>query len=370
MNRRFHIGLSILAIGAAAWIAPLASGQTPASTPKAAPAKVAAKTTPRAATVKLTTPWGEPDLQGVWNDATSTPLQRPNGVTDKDTLSDEEAAQFQDKLAFDLTRDRRDGAGTVADVNRAYNEHWMDSRRLKITPDRRTSLIVDPPDGRIPPRVTLSPERQKVRAERNAANDRFNAGLPASYTDMSLPVQCIIRSDDPPYLPNIYNNDFQIYQSPGIVAVAPEMIHSARIIPVNGQPHLPKNLKQWLGDTRGHWDNNTLVVETTNFRTDPGVVYQGANPETFSITERFTRTGPRTLDYEFTVADPTTWTRSWTARIPWVKIDPEEQMYEYACHEDNYDMVHFLSGARAREKKAGGDIPLNQSNAAPRFGEP
>jgi len=157
------------------------------------------------------TPWGDPDLQGVWNDATSTPLQRPNGV--KDVLTDEEAADFQASLAHDLTRDRRDG-GADADVNRAYNDHWMDARRLKITADHRSSLIVDPPDGRIPPAVPLPPERQAARAARAAANTRFNAGLPDDYTDMSLPVRCIIRTDSPPYLPTIYNNDFQIVQSP------------------------------------------------------------------------------------------------------------------------------------------------------------
>src|SRR5579863_8261855 len=142
----------------------------------------------------------------------------------------------------------------------------MDSRRLKITADRRTSLIVDPPDGRIPPRVPLPPEREKVRVARAAANDRFNAGLPQNYFDFSLPVQCIIRTDSPPYLPTIYSNDFQIVQSPGIVTIAPEMIHSARIILTDGRPHLSKNLKQWLGDSRGHWEGDTLVVETTNFR--------------------------------------------------------------------------------------------------------
>ena len=294
------------------------------------------------------TPWGEPDLQGVWNDATSTPLQRPNGA--KDALSDEEAASFQEELANDLSRDRRDG-GADADVNRAYNEHWMDSRRLKITADHRTSLIVDPADGRIPPLVKLSPEREKVRAERAAANARFNAGLPLTYKDMSLPVRCIIRTDSPPYLPTIYNNDFQIFQSPGVVVIAPEMIHSARVIPVDGRPHLGKNLHQWLGDSRGHWDGGTLVVETTNFRKDDGVIFQNANPDTFRITERFTRVDAHTLNYEFTVEDPQTWTRPWTARIPWTKIDPDEQMYEYGCHEDNYDLVHFLVGARSREQR-------------------
>jgi hypothetical protein len=227
----------------------------------------------------------------------------------------------------------------------------MDSRRLKITSDHRTSLIVDPPEGRIPALVPLSPEREKARAARNAANARFNAGLPAQYMDMSLPVRCVIRTDSPPYLPTIYNNDFQIVQSPGYVVIAPEMIHSARIIPLGDRPHIGKNLKQWLGDSRGHWEGNTLVVETTNFRTDDGVIFQNANPETFRIVERFSRVDAKTINYEFRVEDPTTWTKPWTAVIPWTKIDPDEQMYEYACHEDNYDIVHFLSGARAREKR-------------------
>src|SRR5262244_2530454 len=294
------------------------------------------------------TPWGDPDLQGVWNDATSTPLQRPNGAS-KDVLSDEEAAEFQAQLANDLSRDRRDG-GADADVNRAYNEHWMDARRLKITADHRTSLIVDPPDGRIPPRVPLPPERRQIQARRDDANARFNAGLPRDVSDFSLPVRCIIRTDSPPYLPTIYNNDFQIFQSPGYVVIAPEMIHSARVIPLDGRPRLNKNLKQWLGDSRGRWDGATLVVETANFRTDEGVIFQDADPATFRITERFTRVDARTIRYEFTVEDPHTWTRPWTAMIPWTRIDPDEQMYEYACHEDNYDIVHLLQGARIREK--------------------
>jgi len=296
------------------------------------------------------TPWGDPDLQGVWNDATSTPLERPNGLAGKGVLADEEAAEFAEQLANNLSRDRRNG-GNEVDVNRAYNEHWMDSRRLKITADKRTSLIVDPPDGRIPALVPLSPERQKVKAARAAANGRFNAGMPDTYHDFSLPVRCVIRTDSPPYLPTIYNNDFHIFQSPGYVAIGPEMIHSARIIPLDNRPHLGKNLHQWLGDTRGHWEGNTLVVETTNFRSDPGVIFQDANPETYKIVERFTRVAPDSINYEFTVSDPMTWTKPWTALIPWNRIDPEEQMYEYACHEDNYDEVHFLSGARAREKK-------------------
>jgi hypothetical protein len=341
MSHRLWISVSVLAT------VPL----TPAvgQSPKAA-SKAASKTTAHAAAVPKT-PWGDPDLQGVWNDSTSTPLQRPDGT--KDVLTDAEAAEFQEQLADGLSRDRRDGVGTEADVGRAYNEHWMDARHLKITADRRTSLIVDPPDGRIPPLVPLSPEREKARAARTTALARFNAGLPDSYRDATLPVRCIIRTDSPPYLPIVYNNDFHIFQSPGFVVIAPEMIHSARVIPLDGSPHIGKNLHQWLGDARGHWEGNTLVVETTNFRTDDGVVFQGANPDTFRITERFTRVDAKTINYEFTVEDPQTWTRPWTAIVPWNKIDPGEQMYEYACHEDNYDIVHFLGGARARDKGAG-----------------
>ena len=340
--------MSRLLVILAALSVSVASGQTPKPATQARPAVRQAAPATKPFTAPKT-PWGDPDLQGVWNDATSTPLQRPNGK-DKDVLSDEEAADFQKDLEFQLSRDRRDG-GPDVDVNRAYNEHWMDARRLKITEDRRTSLIVDPEDGRIPPTVPLSPERERARVARNAANGRFNAGLPENYRDFSLPVRCIIRTDSPPYLPTIYNNDFHIFQSPGYVVIGPEMIHSARIIPLDSRPHLNKNLKQWLGDTRGHWEGNTLVIETTNFRTDDGVIFQNANPETYKIVERFTRVGPKTINYEFTVSDPMTWTKPWTARIPWTRIDPDEQMYEYGCHEDNYDEVHFLSGARSREKK-------------------
>jgi len=264
-------------------------------------------------------------------------------------LSDEEAEEFQKSLEHDLTRDRRDGGG-AADVNRAYNEHWMDARRLKITADRRTSLIVDPVDGRIPPLVAPSPERRRAQAARADGAARFAAGLPADFTDMSWPVRCVVRTDVPPYLPTIYNNNFQIFQSPGYVTIAPEMIHSARIIPVDGRPHLDKRLHQWLGDTRGHWEGSTLVVETTNFKNEEGVLFQGANPATFTITERFTRVAADAINYEFTLADPMTWTKPWTALVPWNKVDPGEQMFEYACHEDNFDMVHFLTGARLREK--------------------
>jgi hypothetical protein len=343
---RHRLLSSITGLAAAVVVALVipASGQAPKPGPAAKPGAAAKRyTVPK-------TPWGDPDLQGIWNDATSTPLQRPANVGEKDVLSDEEAAEFQSSLAHDLSRDRRDG-GNAADVNRAYNEHWMDARRLKITADRRTSLIVDPVDGRIPVLANVPPERLRVRSTRAEAQKRFAAGLPDDYSDMSWPVRCVVRTDVPPYLPTIYNNNFQIFQSPGYVTIAPEMIHSARIIPMDGRPHLHRNLRQWLGDTRGKWDGSTLVVETTNFRLDEGVIFQNANPATFKITERFTRVAPDSINYEFTVEDPTTWSRPWTALIPWNKVDPDEQMFEYACHEDNFDIVHFLLGARLREKK-------------------
>src|SRR3989449_8256977 len=347
MSQRFLTSMGVLAVVIAVMSLPAVplAGQAPT----AAKTTAAARTTTKAYTPPKT-PWGDSDLQGIWNDATSTPLQRPARLGEKGVLSAEEADVYAEELAEDLNRDRRDG-GPEADVNRAYNEHWMDARRLESTRDRRTSLITDPPDGRIPARVPPTPEVAKARALRQEAGARFVAGLPDDIEDFSLPVRCIIRTDSPPYLPTIYNNDFQIFQSPGFVVIQPEMIHSARIIPVDGRPHLNKDLKLWLGDTRGHWEGNTLVVETTNFRPDDGVIFQNANPETFHITERFSRVDSKTINYEFTVEDPKTWTKPWTAVIPWTKIDPEEQMYEYACHEDNYDIAHFLTGARAREKR-------------------
>jgi len=350
MTRRLLISLGVLGVAAAVvslMAVPVAGqAQKPAAPAAGARAATPAKPAARAAT-PLRTPWGDPDLQGIWNFATSTPLERPAAVGEKAVLSDQEAEEFAEKLAFDLTRDRRDG-GNAADVARAYNEHWMDSRRLQLG-DKRTSLVVDPPDGRIPPRVPLTPERKQVAQELAARAARFNAGLPQSHQEFTPPVRGIIRTDRPPYIGTIYNNTAQIFQSPGQVVILQEMIHSARVIPVDGKPHISPNLRQWLGDTRGRWEGTTLVVETTNFRKDAGAVYGNANPDTFKIVERFTRVAPDRLNYEFTISDPNTWTRPWTAMVSWSKIT--EQLYEYTTHEDNYDLVHLLVGARVREAR-------------------
>src|ERR1700674_4501579 len=219
MSQRFLTSMSVLAVGAAMSLSAVAvAGQTPTA---AAKATTGAKTTK--AYTQPKTPWGDPDLQGIWNDATSTPLQRPARLGEKGVLTEQEADQFAEELAENLNRDRRDG-GPEADVARAYNEHWMDARRLEATKDRRTSLIVDPPDGRIPPLVALTAERIKPRDARAEAGAHFVAGMPTDPEETAPPFRCIIRTDSPPYLPIIYNNDFQIFQGPGFVAIQPEMI--------------------------------------------------------------------------------------------------------------------------------------------------
>ena len=348
-------GLSVAIALVSLWAVPV-MGQAQKPAAPARPAAPAAKPAARTPT-PAKTPWGDPDLQGIWNFATSTPLERPASVGEKAVLSEQEAEEFAEKLAFDLTRDRRDG-GNAADVARAYNEHWMDNRRLEMLSDKRTSLIVDPPDGRIPPRVPPTPERKLAAQELGARAARFNAGMPESHEEFTPPVRGIIRTDRPPYLGTIYNNTAQIFQSPGYVVILQEMIHSSRVIPLDGRPHIGSNLKQWLGDTRGRFEGTTLVVETTNFRKDLGAVYGNANPDTFKIVERFTRVSPDSLNYEFTISDPNTWTKPWTAIVPWTRI--KEQLYEYTTHEDNYDLVHLLVGARVREAR--GEKPPDPSS--------
>jgi hypothetical protein len=341
--------MGALAVVVAATSPPIA-GQAPTAATKA---RTPAKTTSAANTAAAKpytvprTPWGDPDLRGIWNNATSTPLQRPKEFGDKTVLAEDEAEQVEEELARTQNRDNRDG-GAEAQVIQGYNEFWMDGRRLEIVKDRRTSLIVDPPDGRMPPRLSPTPEETTIRAARAEANARVAAGIPNDPEDFGLGVRCVVRNDLPPHLSALYNNNFQIYQSPGYVVIQSEMIHSARIIPTDGRPHLGKTLRQWQGDARGHWEGNVLVVETTNFRKDEGATYQNANPDSFRLVERFTRVGAGRIDYEFTVSDPATWARPWTARIPWKTADGE--IYEYACREGDADIFHLLQMARGLEK--------------------
>jgi hypothetical protein len=286
-------------------------------------------TTPRTAD-------GQPDLQGVWTNVTVTPLERPADLAGKQVFTEEEAAEYA-KQAVD--RNKQDGRPPNVFVG--YNDLWFD-RGTAVVPTKQTSLIVDPPDGRIPPLTTQGRQRAAEVAE---AARLHPADGPE---DRTVQERCLKwATGGPPMLPGPYNSNYQIVQVPGYVIIEVEMIHDARIIPLDGRPHLPKNVRSWMGDSRGHWEGDTLVVDTANFRSD--ATYRNTVPETLHMTERFKRLNADTIIYQFTVDDPSTFTRPWTAAIPMTKIPGA--LYEYACHEGNYAMEGILAGARAQENK-------------------
>lgn len=290
------------------------------------------------AKVTLRAPDGHPDLSGTWNTSTLTALERPEEFAQKPVLSVQEAKDYEARLLLENNRDRRDGTAET-DVRRAYNEFWYD-RGSHIIASRRTSLIIDPPDGKIPP---LTPEAQKRQTDLAEYQRQHPGDGPE---DFSLANRCILwATAGPPMLPGAYNNNYQIVQAPGYVAIVVEMIHDARIIPIDGSAHLPSSVHQWLGDSRGHWEGDTLVVETTNFNDKTN--FRGAS-EKMRLTERFKRIDANTISYEFTVNDPSSFTKPWSAQIPMNRsTDP---MFEYACHEGNYAMEGMLKGLRAEEK--------------------
>ena len=330
MNRRFFasIGAPGLLTAAMTLTAAIAAGQSPGKT-----------------WVPLRTADGQPELEGMWSNATLTPLQRPAELAGKQFFTEQEAAEYVKRVLDHSNADRRDNEGTDADVALAYNDSWYD-RGTAIVPTRRTSLIIDPPDGRIP---ALTPEAQKADAARALARSR--RGPADSWTDRNLGERCLTRGA--PKLPSGYNNNFLIVQNPRYVAILQEMIHEVRIIPLDGSPHIDKNIRLWLGDSRGHWEGNTLVVDTTNFRDDvrftPYNCCGGAG-ENLHLIERFTRVSDNMIDYQYTVDAPQRFTRSWTVAIPLTKTPGP--IYEYACHEGNYGMAGILAGARAEEKAA------------------
>jgi len=290
---------------------------------------------------------GHPDLQGFWNNASLTPLERPVALGNKEFFTAEEAASFERGRLQEVNRDRRDGSGET-DAGRAYNEAWFD-RGTKVSKTQRTSLISDPPNGRVPP---LTPEARKKWAMFEADFARHPGDGPET---RPLPDRCLVFSQSgPPMLPGNYNDNYQIVQTRESVAILAEMGNIPRVIPIDGRPHLPGKVRQWTGDSRGHWEGDTLVVETTNFRTTPrsrfGVVYNGMTDENLRVTERFTRTAMDTLLYRATVDDPTVYTKPWTAEVNMTKV--AGPIFEYACHEGNYGMSGILSGFRADEKKA------------------
>jgi hypothetical protein len=288
------------------------------------------------------TPDGQPDLQGIWSFATITPLERPAELAGKEFFTEKEAAAYEADVRQRNNMDRRDGTAE-ADVSRAYNDFWWD-RGTRVVPTRRTSLIIDPADGKIPAYTTKGRERQTERAAANRGRE-FDGP-----ENRPLAERCIMwASTGPPMLPTAYNNNIQIVQAPGYVAILVEMIHDIRIIPLDGRPRLAPTVRQWKGDSRGRWEGDTLVVETTNLTNR--TAFRGAS-ENMRLTERFKRLDANTLMYQFTVDDPETFIKPWTVELPVTKS--EGPIFEYACHEGNYAMAGGLAGARVEEKGATG----------------
>ena len=284
---------------------------------------------------------GQPDLQGFWTNSTYIQLERPNGVT-KEFYTPEEALANEKRAA------EREAAqtepGTVADVHYDFSQFGLDRSQSTFARSLRTSLIVDPPDGKIP---ALTAEGQKRAAERAAARKAMGGQYDA-VENMPVGSRCIIMAGaGPPMMNAGYNANYQIVQAPGVVMILTEMIHDVRIIPLDGRPAPPQGVRQWTGVSRGRWEGNTLVVETTNFNSKNP--FRGAS-EGMKVTERFTREAPDRILYRFTVEDSATWAKPWTAEMPMAKTNGP--IFEFACHETNYGIANILAGARADEKRA------------------
>jgi hypothetical protein len=334
MRKQFVRSLvAVVGLAAVAWLAERALlGQIRPQAPEKTVIAGKAPAIPR-------TPDGRPDLQGVWSTATVTPLERPKELADKEVLTDEEAGDFAKRILAQRNTDTR-GEG-VRDVTSAYNDHWYD-RGTKTIPTKRTSLIVDPPDGKVP---SLTAEGQ-IRANAAIPNSGFqDSRNTASWVERGLWERCITRGLPSVMLPGAYNNNYQIVQSPGAVVILAEMIHDARVIPIGPRPHLPPDIRQWMGDSRGGWEGDTLVVDTTNFSEQS--IYRGS-AERLHLVERFTRADADTLTYQVTIDDPSTFTKPWTIVFPVTKS--AGAVYEYACHEGNYGMFNLLSGSRSAEQ--------------------
>ena len=328
MSQRF---VTVVAMAvAAASVVPLAAGAQSAGSETA-----------------MRTPDGQPHISGIFTFRTLTPLQRPAALDGRETLSAEEAAQFEASERIRLNRDLFDpetGAPNAGYQPRAeggvlsYNEFWYE-RGIELTADKRTSLVVDPPNGRIP----FKPEYREAAQIRGL---NLRNGFADHYTDRSLADRCIMGfNSGPPMVSSAYNNNVQILQIPGYVVILNEMVHNARIIPLNGRPH--GEIPQWAGDSRGRWEGETLVVETQNFLRETSL---GGSSKDTHLVERFRRVDPDTLMYEFTVEDPNNFTRPWTAMMPLRRTDGT--LFEYACHEGNIGMAGIMAGARRKDTQA------------------
>ena len=281
---------------------------------------------------------GHPDLEGFWTNASVVPLERPKNLGAKEFYTEEEAAANAKR---ELGRSSWDRLGSQAAVHYDMSQYGLDLSQTKVALSRRTSLIVGP-TGRIPPRTPEAQKRLAARAAERRGHEFDSA------QDRPLQERCIVWSNEgPPMLPAAYNSNLEIVQDADYVSILQEMIHDARMIPTDGRPHLESGIRQWLGDSRGHWDGDTLVVDTTNFT---GRASFFGSSENLHVVERFRLIDADTILYEFTIDDPATWTRPWTAQLPLTRITGP--IFEYACHEGNLGMPNTLSGARASEKAA------------------
>jgi hypothetical protein len=303
------------------------------------------------------TPDGQPDLQGIYTNGFITPVERPKELEGQAFFTKEEAVAFENHTGKANYKDTREG-GNLADVEKAYNDVWWDYG-TKLSKTLQTSLVVDPPDGRVPP---LTPEAQKRKAiQAQAVMEKCSQPGSACAVNIYGPPTPADGPEDrgytercyawpqggPPMMPSGYNNNYQIVQTPNFVTVFVESMHEARVIPLDGRPHLPPNVRQLMGDPRGRWEGNTLVVDSTNFSAD--TKFRNMNSPNMHLVERFTRTDPDTVLYEYTVDDPSNYAKPWSAAITLAAT--KGPIFEYSCNEGNHGMVGILSGARAAEKK-------------------
>ena len=285
------------------------------------------------------TPWGDPDLQGAYtnSDESLIPMERPDALTGR-ALGDISAAELA-RLNEQRNEDRIEADKQRWELRSPL--HWFENHDPK---NSRAWLVVDPPDGKIPPQTADARARAASRAQA-----RRGRGDADSYEDRSLYDRCITRGLPGSMMPAIYGNSYQILQTPDYVAIRYEMIHETRIIPLDNRPHASSKIRTYMGDARGRWEGDTLVVETTNFRGETG--YQNSSAATLKLTERFTRVGPTTVKWAVTVEDPMTWARPWTYAMP-LTMDDTQPVLEYSCHEGNLGLRNILSSARAEEKAA------------------
>src|SRR5262249_53304297 len=309
------------------------------------------------------TPWGEPDLQGQWPATANIPMQRPASFGTRATLTDEELTQRERQAERQNETDTQDLATGKYSVTITPRGYWVEHGK----PNRQASLVVDPPDGRIPPMTEKGRKFAQDMREGRGPGQHFPDKVD-SWLDFDIYSRCVTRGLVSSMLPTLYNFGNQIIQAPGYVVIRNEMIHEARVIPLNAGPHVGSGIQTYMGDSRGHFEGNTMIVETTNFNNETGAGGAFFSPAA-KLTERFTRTAQDELSYDITINDPQTWTKPWTVHMPY-KLDPSYTIYEYACHEGNYMMLDSLEAARQLEKQgkatrvdrgpAGGPAPGQQ----------